>query len=147
MTATPVRVLLVEDNPGDVRLIREALAGSKALMCIDVVSDGEQALAFLRREGTFADAAPPHLVLLDLNLPVLDGREMLAAMAADPALRDIPVVVLTTSAAQSDIRGCYELNANCYLTKPTDLDEFVRVVQLVENLWLSTAKLPEPVSP
>jgi chemotaxis family two-component system response regulator Rcp1 len=137
-----VHVLLVEDNPGDVRLIKEAMTGSKVRTLFHVVTDGEQAMAFLRREATFADEVRPHLILMDLNLPRKDGRDVLAEIGADTALRGIPVVVLTSSAAEQDIRRSYELNANCYLTKPADLEEFTRVVQLIEDFWLSTVKLP-----
>lgn len=135
-------MVLVDDNPGDVRLIQEAMTGSKARTCFHVVADGEQAMAFLRREATFADAVQPHLILMDLNIPRKNGREVLAEVRADPALGAIPIVVLTSSAAEQDIRRCYELNANCYLTKPVDLEEFTRLVQLIEDFWLSTVKLP-----
>jgi chemotaxis family two-component system response regulator Rcp1 len=141
-SADTVEVLLVEDNPGDVRLIQEAMTGSKVQAHLNVVTDGEQAMAFLRREKTFAAAVRPNLILMDLNLPRKDGREVLIDLDADPALRDIPVVVLTSSAAERDIRRAYELHANCYLTKPADLEEFIRVVQLIEDFWISTVKLP-----
>lgn len=137
-----IHVLLVDDNPGDVRLIQESITDSKGRTCFHVVDDGEQAMAFLRREAALADAARPHLILLDLNLPRKDGREVLAEVRADPALAAIPVVVLTSSAAQTDIRRCYELNANAFVTKPGNLAEFTRIVQLIEDFWLSTAKLP-----
>jgi two-component system, chemotaxis family, response regulator Rcp1 len=141
-----IEVLLVEDNSGDVRLIREAMTGAKVRTHFNVVTDGEQAMAFLRRERTFAAAVRPNLILMDLNLPRKDGREVLIDLDADPALRDIPVVVLTSSAAERDIRRTYELNANCYLTKPADLEEFIRVVQLIEDFWLCTVKLPVSVT-
>jgi len=137
-----VEVLLVEDNPGDVRLIQEAMTGSKIRTRLHVIEDGEQAMAYLRREASFASAVRPDLIVMDLNLPRKDGREVLAEIGADPALCAIPVVVLTSSAAERDIRRAYDLNANCYLTKPADLEEFTRVVQLIEDFWLSTVKLP-----
>jgi two-component system, chemotaxis family, response regulator Rcp1 len=141
-----VEVLLIEDNPGDVRLIQEAMTGAKVRTHFNVVTDGEQAMAFLRRERTFPAAVRPDLIVMDLNLPRKDGREVLIDLDADPALRDIPVVVLTSSAAERDIRRTYELNANCYLTKPADLEEFIRVVQLIEDFWLCTVKLPVSVT-
>ena len=137
-----IHVLLVDDNPGDVRLIQESIADSKGQTCLHVVANGEQASAFLRRQAAFADAVRPHLILLDLNLPRMDGRQVLAEVRTDPALAAIPVVVLTSSAAQTDIRRCYERNANAYVTKRGNLAEFTRVVQLIEDFWLSTAKLP-----
>jgi CheY-like chemotaxis protein len=142
--ATPFDVLLVEDNPGDVDLTREALEDAKMYIRLSVVSDGEQALAFLRREGAYADAPRPDLIFLDLNLPRLDGRGVLAAVKQDPDLRRIPVVVLTSSAAEQDIVRAYELNANCYVTKPVDLEQFITVVRSVEQFWLTVVKLPQP---
>ena len=144
--AGTVEVLLVEDNPGDVRLIQEAMTGSKVRTHFNVVTDGEKAMAFLRKEKAFAAAVRPNLIVLDLNLPRKDGREVLADLDADPALRGIPVLVLTSSAAERDIRRAYELHANCYLTKPADLEEFIRVVHLIEDFWLSTVKLPPSVT-
>lgn len=138
----PLDVLLVEDSPGDARLTREAFKESKVFVALHEVGDGEQAMAFLRREGEYADAPTPDLILLDLNLPRMDGREVLAAIKSDDALRMIPVVVLTVSNAEQDILRAYDLNANSYITKPIDLDEFVRVVKSIENFWLTVVKLP-----
>jgi chemotaxis family two-component system response regulator Rcp1 len=136
------KILLVEDNPGDVRLTREALREGKILNELSVVGDGVEALAFLRREGRYADAVRPDLILLDLNLPKKDGREVLEEIKGDGALKKIPVVILTTSAAERDILKAYDLHANCYITKPVDLEQFIRVVQLIEDFWLTIVKLP-----
>ncbi len=138
----PIEILLVEDNPGDVRLTVEALKDGKVHNHLSVVNDGEQALAFLRREGKFADAPRPDLILLDLNLPRKDGRQVLTELKADDDFRRIPVVILTTSDAEEDILKAYNLNANCYITKPVDLDQFMRVVKAIENFWLEIVKLP-----
>ena len=138
----PIEILLVEDNPGDVRLTAEALKEGKVRNNMHVVGDGEKALAYLRREGGYEDAVRPDLVLLDLNLPRKDGREVLADMKADDDLKRIPVVVLTTSKAEEDILKTYDLHANCYITKPVDLDQFLRVVQSIESFWLSLVRLP-----
>jgi two-component system, chemotaxis family, response regulator Rcp1 len=138
----PIEVLLVEDNPGDVRLTREALRDSKVLSNLTVARDGEEALAYLRREGAFHAATRPDLILLDLNLPRRDGREVLEAIKAEPALRTIPVVILTSSEAERDIARAYELNANCYITKPVDLDQFITVVRAIEDFWFTVVKLP-----
>jgi two-component system, chemotaxis family, response regulator Rcp1 len=138
----PVEILLVEDNPGDVRLTREALAEGKVRNNLYVAVDGVKALEFLRREGEYAGAVRPDLVLLDLNLPRKDGREVLAEIKADPALRYIPVVILTSSEAESDIARAYDLHANCYVTKPVDLDQFIHVVRSIEDFWFSIVKLP-----
>lgn len=138
----PIEILLVEDNPGDVLLTREGLRSGKVLNNLTVISDGEEALAFLRREGKHANAQRPDLILLDLNLPGRDGREVLEEIRRDPALTHIPVVILTTSAAQQDILKTYELHANCYITKPVDLDGFTEVIRCVEGFWLSIVKLP-----
>jgi chemotaxis family two-component system response regulator Rcp1 len=137
-----VEILLVEDNPADARLTREVFEGGRLTTHLNVVADGEEALAFLRREGPFADSPRPKLVLLDLNLPRKDGREVLHEMKADPALSRIPVIVLTTSAAEADILHSYDLQANCFITKPLDLDEFFEVVRAIEDFWLTTARLP-----
>lgn len=137
-----IEVLLVEDNPGDVRLTREALKEGKVINHLSVARDGEEALAFLRREGAFADAPRPDVILLDLNLPRKDGREVLAAIKADASLRTIPVVILTSSEAERDIARAYELNANCYITKPVDLDQFITVVRSIEDFWFTVVKLP-----
>ena len=138
----PVEILLVEDNPGDVRLTIEALKDGKVHNNLSVVNDGVEALAFLRHEGKYADAPRPDLVLLDLNLPRKDGRQVLEEIKADSKLRRIPVVVLTTSQAEEDILKAYNLNANCYITKPVDLDQFMKVVKMIEDFWLTVVKLP-----
>jgi two-component system, chemotaxis family, response regulator Rcp1 len=137
-----IEVLLVEDNPGDVRLTREALREGKVFNHLSVARDGEEALAFLRREGPYADAPRPDVILLDLNLPRKDGREVLEAIKADATLRTIPVVILTSSEAERDIARAYELNANCYITKPVDLDQFITVVKSIEDFWFTVVKLP-----
>jgi CheY-like chemotaxis protein len=137
-----IEVLLVEDNPGDVRLTREALKEGKVRNNLSVAPDGVEALAFLRREGKYADAPRPDVILLDLNLPRKDGREVLEAIKADPALRNIPVVILTTSDAERDIVRAYSLHANCYITKPVDLDQFITVVKSIEDFWFTIVKLP-----
>jgi two-component system, chemotaxis family, response regulator Rcp1 len=137
-----IQVLLVEDNPGDVRLTKEALKEGKLLNQLTVVGDGVEALSFLRKEGKYADAIQPELILLDLNLPKKDGREVLAEIKADPKLRRIPVVVLTTSSAEEDILKIYDLHANCYITKPVDLEQFMGVVKSIEDFWVSVVKLP-----
>ncbi|HUC97377.1 MAG TPA: response regulator [Candidatus Polarisedimenticolaceae bacterium] len=137
-----IQVLLVEDNPGDVRLTKEALKEGKLLNQLMVVGDGVEALSFLRKEGIYADALQPELILLDLNLPKKDGREVLAEIKADPNLRRIPVVVLTTSSSEEDILKIYDLHANCYITKPVDLEQFMGVVKSIEDFWVSVVKLP-----
>jgi two-component system, chemotaxis family, response regulator Rcp1 len=141
-TSRPVEILLVEDNPGDVRLTVEALKEGRVHVNLNVVRDGVEALLYLRREEMHADAKRPDLVLLDLNLPRKDGREVLSEVKADPVLRRIPIVVLTTSAAEQDILRTYELHANCYINKPVDLDQFIRVVQSIEDFWFTVVKLP-----
>ncbi|MCE9614218.1 MAG: response regulator [Lentisphaerae bacterium] len=138
----PIRILLVEDNPGDVQLTREALRENKVMNELYVARDGEEALRFLRREDTFATAPRPELILLDLNLPRKDGREVLADIKSDPDLRRIPVVVLTTSKAESDIIRSYDLHVNCYVTKPLNLDRFMDVVREIKTFWLSIVELP-----
>lgn len=135
-------ILLVEDNPGDVRLTIEALKENKLHVSLHVVEDGVEAMAFLNQEGDYADAPRPDLILLDLNLPKRDGRELLADIKADERLRRIPVVVLTTSQAEEDVLKTYELHANCYITKPVDLGQFIRVVQSIEHFWLTVVRLP-----
>ena len=137
-----LEILLVEDNPADARLTREVFEGGRLSTHLNVVSDGEQALAFLRREGIYESAPRPKLVLLDLNLPRKDGREVLGELKTDPMLCRIPVIVLTTSAAQTDIMRSYELQANCSITKPLDLDEYFAVVRSIEDFWLATVRLP-----
>ncbi|HEY7588750.1 MAG TPA: response regulator [Thermoplasmata archaeon] len=138
----PIEILLVEDNPGDVRLTMEALKDGKVSNRLSVVGDGVEAMAFLRREGKFTNAPRPHLILLDLNLPKKDGREVLAEAKQDPDLKRIPVVILTTSEADQDILHSYELHANAYITKPVDFEHFIGVVKSVEDFWLTIVKLP-----
>ena len=138
----PVEILLVEDSLGDVRLTREAFKEGKLANNLHVVQDGEAALLFLRREGTYKDAVRPDLILLDLNLPKKDGREVLAAIKADDNLKRIPVVVLTTSKAEQDILKVYDLHANCYITKPVDLEQFLRIVKAIEEFWLEVVAVP-----
>jgi two-component system, chemotaxis family, response regulator Rcp1 len=138
----PIEILLVEDNPGDVRLTQEALREGKVANNLSVASDGVEALSFLRREGKFSGATRPDLVLLDLNLPRKDGREVLAAVKNDPDLMRIPIVVLTTSKAEEDVLKSYELHANCYITKPVDLEQFIRVVKSIDDFWLTVVRLP-----
>lgn len=137
-----IEILLVEDNPGDVRLMQEALKDNKLRNNLSVVSDGIEAMRFLRREGHYADAPRPDLVLLDLNLPRLDGREVLKQIKDDDALKRIPVVVLTTSKAEEDIVKSYDLHANCFITKPVDLDRFIQIVRAIEDFWFTMVKLP-----
>jgi chemotaxis family two-component system response regulator Rcp1 len=137
-----VEILLVEDNPGDVRLAREALKAGKVMNRLSVVGDGVEAMDFLHQVGPYINAPRPDVVLLDLNLPRKDGREVLDEMKSDPDLRRIPVVVLTTSKAEQDILRSYDLHANCYITKPVELDRFVEVVQAIENFWMTIVKLP-----
>ncbi len=138
----PIEILLVEDNPGDARLTQEALREGKIRNNLHHAKDGVEALAFLRREGAYANAPTPDLILLDLNLPRKDGRQVLGEMKVDPRLRLIPVVVLTTSEAEKDIVKSYELHANCYNTKPVDLDKFIEIVRAIENFWLAVVTLP-----
>jgi CheY-like chemotaxis protein len=138
----PIEVLLVEDSPGDVRLTREAFKDAKVLINLNVASDGVEAMAFLNREGNNANAPRPDLILLDLNLPKKDGREVLAELKESPALKSIPVVILTTSASEADIHGSYQHHANCYITKPVDLDGFLKVVRSIDSFWLTVVKLP-----
>ena len=140
--ARAVEILLVEDNPGDVRLTQEALRGAKIRNNLHVAKDGVEAMDFLLQQEQSAGAPRPHLVLLDLNLPRKDGREVLAQMKADSALRRIPVVVLTTSEAEEDILKAYDLNANCYITKPVDFEQFIRVIESIQDFWLTIVKLP-----
>lgn len=142
MTNEPINILLVEDNPGDVRLTQEAFEEGKVLNELHIVEDGIEALAFLNREGKYADAPRPGLILLDLNLPKKNGRDVLAEIKTSEDLRRIPVVVLTTSRSEEDILKSYELNANCYITKPVDLVQFIEVVRSIEDFWLSVVKLP-----
>ena len=142
VSGRPIEILFVEDNPGDVRLTQEALREAKMRVNVRVVWDGEEAIEYLRKEGQYADALRPDLILLDLNLPKKSGREVLAEIKADRDLRSIPVVILTSSKAEEDIAKTYNLHANCYVTKPADLDQFIRVVQSIESFWLTIVKLP-----
>jgi chemotaxis family two-component system response regulator Rcp1 len=142
MFGRPVEILLVEDNPGDVRLTREALKDGKVLNNLHAVVDGVDAMAFLRRDGQYGEATRPDVILLDLNLPKKDGREVLAEIKADPGLMRIPVVVLTTSEAEKDILQAYDLHANSYIIKPVDLDQFIRVMESIEDFWPTIVKLP-----
>ncbi|MFQ3648503.1 MAG: response regulator [Anaerolineae bacterium] len=138
----PIQILLVEDNPGDVRLTREALKDSKMHNTLHVASDGVEALRFLRGEGEYKGSPRPDIILLDLNLPRKDGREVLAEIKADESLRRIPVVILTTSDDEHDILRSYDLHANCYITKPLDLRQFATIVKTIENFWFQIVKLP-----
>jgi two-component system, chemotaxis family, response regulator Rcp1 len=138
----PIEILLVEDNPGDVRLTKESLREGKVHNRISVARDGVEAMAFLRQEGEHADAPRPDLILLDLNLPKKDGREVLAEIKTEDRLKHIPVVILTTSHAEQDILKSYDLHANCYVTKPVDLDQFINVVRSIEDFWLTVVALP-----
>jgi len=138
----PVEILLVEDNPGDVRLTQEAFKDGKMLNKLHVVEDGMEALAFLKREGKYTDVSRPELILLDLNMPGKDGRDVLAEIKADRDLKRIPVVILTTSRSEEDILRSYDLNANCYITKPLELDKFIEIVKSIEDFWLAIVKLP-----
>ena len=142
ISVSQVDILLVEDSPGDVRLTMEALADAKISNNITVASDGIEALAVWRKEGQFADAVRPDLILLDLNMPRMDGRELLGIIKEDSDLKNIPVVVLTTSQSEADILESYDLRANCYITKPVDLDQFLVVVNSIQEFWLSIVKLP-----
>jgi chemotaxis family two-component system response regulator Rcp1 len=137
-----VDILLVEDNPGDVRLMQEALREVRAHNHLHVVRDGAEALAFLHQVGTYTRAVRPGLILLDLNLPKKDGREVLLEVKTNPRLRCIPVIVLTTSRAEQDIVQSYDSHANCYVTKPVDWDQFIAVMQAIKDFWLTTATLP-----
>ena len=138
----PIEILLVEDNPGDVRLTKEALKEGRFANIINVAVDGFEAMAFLRREGKYANASRPDLILLDLNLPKKNGREVLAEIKADSNLKRIPVVVLTSSQAEKDIVATYNLHANCYITKPVDFEQFICVVRSIEDFWFAVVKLP-----
>jgi two-component system, chemotaxis family, response regulator Rcp1 len=141
-SAVPIEVLLVEDSAGDVRLTREAFKDAKVYVNLHVASDGAEAMAFLAREGSFANVPRPDLILLDLNLPKKDGREVLEEIKSSPTLKCIPVVILTTSESDADILRSYRLHANCYITKPVDLEGFLTVIKSIDNFWLSVVKLP-----
>lgn len=138
----PIDILLVEDNAGDVRLTQEVLKGSKVRNNLIVANNGQEALNCLRKQGKYAGTSRPDLILLDLNLPVMDGREVLERIKDDQDLKRIPVVILTTSKAEEDILKTYNLHANCYVTKPVDLEQFVKVVKSLEDFWLAIVKLP-----
>jgi len=140
--APPVEILLVEDNPGDVRLTQEALKEGKVYNNLHWAKDGVEALEFLKRQGKHAKAPRPDIILLDLNLPKKDGREVLAVIKNEPDLKHIPVVVLTTSEAEEDVLKSYSLHANCYVTKPVDLEKFIQVVQSIDRFWLTVVTLP-----
>jgi len=142
MMVRPIRILMVEDNADDVDLTREALKDAKVYCDLQVAGDGVEALAFLRQEGRYAQAVRPDLILLDLNLPRKDGREVLTEIKNDGSLRTIPLVVLTTSAAEEDIIRAYENHVNCYITKPVDFDQFIKVVKAIEEFWFTVIKLP-----
>lgn len=142
MHIKPIEILLVEDSPSDADLTIETLSDGKVLNNLHVVEDGVEAMAFLRREGQYTNAIRPDLILLDLNLPKKDGREVLSEIKVDPELSTIPVVVLTTSAAEEDVMRSYKLHANCYITKPVGLEEFIGIVKLIESFWLAAVKLP-----
>ena len=137
-----IEILLVEDNPADIRLAQEAFKDAKVHNILYTVGDGVEAMAFLRREGKYADAPRPDLILLDLNLPKKDGREVLAEIKADEHLKLIPVVILTVSKDEEDILKTYNLHANCYITKPIDFEQFMKVVKTIEEFWLTIVKLP-----
>ncbi len=137
-----IQILLVEDNPGDVRLTIEALRGAKVANELHVVADGEEAIEFLRQTGRHTEAPRPDIVLLDLNLPRLDGREVLANVKSDPDLAKIPIIVLTSSTAEQDIEESYGLHANCYISKPVDFTEFIQAVRSLEGFWLKIVRLP-----
>ena len=145
-TRRPVNILLVEDNPGDVRLTQEAFREGNIAVNLEVARDGVEAIAYLRKQVPFTDVVTPDLILLDLNLPKRDGREVLAEIKVDPDLKRIPVVVLTTSNAEADILKSYNLHVNCYLNKPVDFDRFFDIVQKIEDFWLTTAVLPRMVA-
>lgn len=141
-TGRPIEILLIEDNPGDVDLTREMVEASKVRNVIRNVADGVEALAYLRHQPPYTEAMRPDLVLLDLNIPKKDGRAVLSEIKQDPDLKDIPVVVLTTSEAESDILKSYQLHANCYISKPVDLSKFATIIRSIEDFWLTVVKLP-----
>lgn len=141
----PIEVLLVEDSPGDVRLTQEAFRDANDSIHLHVVSDGVEAMAFLRHEGTYAHEPRPDIILLDLNLPRMDGREVLAHIKVDDSLKTIPTVILTTSDSEADIVKCYQLQANCYLSKPVQFEAFENLVKSINDFWLTKVKLPQHV--
>lgn len=138
----PIEILLVDDNPGDIRLTQEALKESKVFNNLHIVEDGMEALEFLRKKGRFKNEITPDIILLDLNLPKRNGREVLTEIKNDDLLKKIPVVILTISRAEEDILKSYELHANCYITKPVDMNQFIKIVRSIENFWFSIVKLP-----
>ena len=138
----PVEILLVDDNPGDIRLTQEALKESKIINNLNFVEDGAEAIDFLKKIGKYENVVTPDLILLDLNLPKKNGREVLAEIKEDKILRQIPVVILTISTAEEDILKSYKLHANCYITKPVDMNQFIKIVRSIENYWFSIVKLP-----
>ncbi|MCW3070274.1 MAG: Two-component system response regulator [Bacteroidetes bacterium] len=142
LTPSSINILLVEDNPGDIRLTKEVLKEGKIQNNLSVVTDGEEALLFLKKQGQYGEAFTPDIVLLDLNLPKKDGREVLSQIKDDEYLKLIPVIVLTTSDAEQDIKRMYENHANCYITKPVDFNQFINVIRSIENFWLTIVKLP-----
>jgi chemotaxis family two-component system response regulator Rcp1 len=142
MNSRTIEILLVEDSPGDARLTREAMRDAKVQNNLHVASDGIEATSFLWRQGKHANAPRPDLILLDLNLPKKGGREILEEIKLDPSLKSIPVVVLTTSTAEEDVLRSYQLHANCYITKPVDLDQFLKIVKAIDSFWLAIVKLP-----
>lgn len=139
---SPIKILMMEDSPDDVFFTKEALRETKMRVNLNVVTNGMDGMAYLKKEGKYADVETPDLILLDLNMPIMDGREVLALIKQDPRMRLIPVVVLTTSQAEEDVLQAYDLHANCYVSKPVDLDKFVRVVNSIENFWMTVVKLP-----
>ncbi len=139
---TPIEILLVEDNPGDVRLTSEIIKEGRVKNNLSIVNDGEEAVSFLKKTGKFQNAPRPDLIILDLNLPKKSGREVLAELKEDVSLRSIPVIILSTSQAENDIVNSYKLNANCYITKPMDLDDFIKVIKSIEEFWFTVVKLP-----
>ena len=138
----PIDILIIEDNEGDARLIKEVLSDGKIANLLHNVKDGVQAMEFLRKKGAYANVVKPDLIILDLNLPKKDGREVLSEIKNDPELKKIPVVIMTTSQAEEDILKSYNLHANCYITKPIDLNQFIKVVKSIEEFWFSIVKLP-----
>ncbi|MES2567769.1 MAG: response regulator [Bacteroidota bacterium] len=145
MDSKPINILLVEDNPGDIRLTKEAFKDGRIHNELNVVMDGEEAIFYLKKEGQYASAKTPDIILLDLNLPKKDGREVLAEIKTDPKLMRIPVIILTTSSAQVDIVNTYSNHANCYIMKPVDFNQFLDVVRTIENFWLTVVKLPNDI--
>lgn len=140
--ANPINILLIEDNPADIRLTQEVLKEGKINNVLNIATDGEEALCYLNKEGEFASSPTPDIILLDLNLPKKDGREVLSEIKSNPKLSQIPVIILTTSTAEKDIVTTYQHHANCYISKPVDFNQFIDVVRSIENFWLSIVKLP-----